>query len=104
MHRVARGLVARGIRKGDRVALHLPNCPELAVALYAYFHIGAIAVPLNNRFKGPELKAMLQRLQPALYVGSADLYHAARALSSSIVPPERCFITGSNDDNGLAQR
>jgi acyl-CoA synthetase (AMP-forming)/AMP-acid ligase II len=104
VQRVAHGLAARGIRKGDRIALHLPNCPELAVAVYACFHVGAIAVPLNNRFKGPELKAMLQRLQPVLYVGNAELYGPVRALSSSIVPPERCFITGCNDDAGLAQR
>jgi non-ribosomal peptide synthetase component E (peptide arylation enzyme) len=31
VHRVAHGLAARGIRKGDRIALHLPNCPELAL-------------------------------------------------------------------------
>ena len=30
--RLARGLVGRGLKKGDRVALHLPNGPELAVA------------------------------------------------------------------------
>ena len=48
VHRVAHGLAARGIRKGDRIALHLPNCPELAVAVYACFHLGAIAVPLNT--------------------------------------------------------
>ena len=102
VHRVAYGLAAHGIRKGDRIALHLPNCPELAVAIHACFHMGAIAVPLNNRFKGPELKAMLGRLQPALYVGNADLYGPVRALSSSIVPPGRCFIVGSNDD-GLAR-
>ena len=44
VQRVAHGLAARGIRKGDRIALHLPNCPELAVTVYACFHIGAIAV------------------------------------------------------------
>jgi acyl-CoA synthetase (AMP-forming)/AMP-acid ligase II len=104
VRRAAHGLAARGIRKGDRIALHLPNCPELVVALYACFHIGAIAAPINNRFKGPELKAVLQRLQPALYIGHADLYGQIRSLSSSIVPPERCFITGSKGYDGLARR
>ncbi|TPI51907.1 acyl--CoA ligase [Mesorhizobium sp. B3-1-7] len=100
VRRVAHGLAARGVQKGDRVALHLPNCPELAVAVYACLHLGAIAAPLNNRFKAPELNAMLQRLQPTLYVGHADLYGEVRTLSSSIVPPERCFITDSRGDDG----
>ena len=44
--RLARGLAGRGIRKGDSIALHMPNRPEFVVAIYAYFHIGAVAVPL----------------------------------------------------------
>src|SRR6202011_2569205 len=76
--RLARGLVARGIGKGDRIALHMPNRPELAVALYACLYIGAVAVPLNNRLKTAELKRLLHRLQPALYVGHGDLYGQAR--------------------------
>lgn len=104
VRRVAHGLAARGVQKGDRIALHLPNCPELAVAAYACFHLGAIAVPLNNRLKGAELKAMLQRLEPTLYVGHAELYGEVRALSSSIVLPERCFITGSQGNDGAVHR
>jgi long-chain acyl-CoA synthetase/feruloyl-CoA synthase len=104
VHRVAHGMAARGIRKGDRVALHLPNCPELAVAVYACFQLAAIAVPMNNRFKGPELKAMLERLQPALYVGHSQLYSEVRSLSSSIVPPQRSYIAGATSDDGHARR
>jgi acyl-CoA synthetase (AMP-forming)/AMP-acid ligase II len=59
---------------------------------------------VNNRFKGPELSAILRRLRPALYVGHTDLYGPVRALSSSIVPPERCFIVGYNGSDRLAQR
>src|ERR1700716_2213616 len=69
--RVARGLAGRGIRKGNRIALHMPNRPEFVVAVYACFHIGAVAVPLNNRLEAVELKALLERLQPALYIGDA---------------------------------
>jgi long-chain acyl-CoA synthetase/feruloyl-CoA synthase len=100
--RLARGLVARGIGKGDRIALHMPNRPELAVALYACVYIGAIAVPLNNRLKAAELKHLLHRLRPALYVGQVDLYGQAREVDSSILPPARCFVIGnaSRDSHG----
>jgi long-chain acyl-CoA synthetase len=101
--RLARGLVERGIRKGDRIALHMPNRPELAVALYACFHIGAIAVPLNNRFKAAELKPLLKRLQPALYIGHADLYGPVRAIDSSILPLERRFVSGSTREDAHEQ-
>jgi long-chain acyl-CoA synthetase len=57
--RLARALVARGISQGDRIALHMSSGPELAVAYHARSRMGAIAVPINNRFKSAELKPML---------------------------------------------
>jgi long-chain acyl-CoA synthetase len=102
--RLARGLAARGIRKGDRIALHMPNRPELAVALYACLHIGAIAVPLNNRLKVAELTHLLRRLRPALYVGDVDLYAEAGAVDSSTLPPEKCFVTGGAGDDTRGQQ
>ena len=64
---LSRAFLARGVRQGDRVVLHMPNTPEMAVALYACFRIGAIACPTNLRFKTAELREIFQRLQPALY-------------------------------------
>ena len=61
--RVARGFWAHGARPGDRIALHMANLPEMIVAYDACFRIGAIASPLNNRFKTAQLK-VLPRLQP----------------------------------------
>jgi long-chain acyl-CoA synthetase len=101
--RLAHGLIGRGIRKGDRVVLHMPNRPELAVALYACFHIGAIAVPMNIRFKTAELAPLLQRLQPALYIGHASLSHIALAIDASILPFDRRFIVGAAKDERCEQ-
>src|SRR6201994_1266283 len=66
---VAHGLVANGVRPGDRVALHMLNRPEIIVAYYACYRLGAIAAPLRISFTFAELAPLLQRLQPALYIG-----------------------------------
>ena len=52
---LAHELVARGIGKGDRVALAMRNLPEWPVAFFAATTIGAICVPLNAWWTGPEL-------------------------------------------------
>jgi long-chain acyl-CoA synthetase len=44
---VANGLIARGIRPGDRVALTCPNLPAFPVAYYGILKAGAVVVPLN---------------------------------------------------------
>src|SRR5215471_17031288 len=71
---VARALRGRGIGAGDRVVLHMANIPELVVAYYACFRIGAIACPLSIRLKTAELRPLLEQLQPVLYLGQAQLY------------------------------
>ena len=51
--RLAAGLAAHGIERGDRVAIVLPQCFEAAIAHLAIYRLGAIAVPLAQRF-GPD--------------------------------------------------
>jgi long-chain acyl-CoA synthetase len=48
-------LAARGIAKGDRVAIAARNLPEWIVGFFATVSLGAIAVPLNAWWTGPEL-------------------------------------------------
>src|SRR4051812_38442800 len=48
--RVAGGLRALGVRRGDRVAIHLPNGTAWVVAFFGSQLAGAIAVPVNTRF------------------------------------------------------
>jgi len=55
----ARELQARGVRKGDRVAIVMRNYPEWAVAFWATVVIGAVTVPLNAWLTGEELEYAL---------------------------------------------
>ncbi len=50
---------ALGIRRGDRVALLLPNCPQLVVAELGAWKVGAIAAPLNPIYTERELEQRL---------------------------------------------
>jgi len=56
--RFANALAGLGIRKGDRVGLHLPNCPQYLIAYYAILSIGGIVVNLNPLYTPDELKLM----------------------------------------------
>jgi acyl-CoA synthetase (AMP-forming)/AMP-acid ligase II len=91
---LSRAFLARGVRPGDRVVLHLPNTPEMAVAVYACFRIGAIACPTNLRFKTAELRELFQRLRPALYLGEEQLYSHVETIEPEILAEEKRFVTG----------
>lgn len=56
--RVANALRQRGVRRGDRVALILPNCPQHVVAYYAVLRLGAIVVEHNPLYTRRELAGM----------------------------------------------
>jgi fatty-acyl-CoA synthase len=53
--RVARGLLARGIRKGDRVGIWSPNCAEWVLVQYATAKVGAVLVTVNPAYRSHEL-------------------------------------------------
>jgi long-chain acyl-CoA synthetase len=57
--RFAAGLQALGVRQGDRVVIHLPNCPQFVIAYYATLMVGGIAVPSNPEYVARELKYQL---------------------------------------------
>lgn len=95
MEAVARGLLARGLQKGDRVALYLSNdaVREGVLTALGCYRLGAIIVPLNPRSGEEELQHALALLEPAFIVCIADsmtrlraLYPAARLLVLNDAP------------------
>ncbi|WP_165492062.1 AMP-binding protein [Egibacter rhizosphaerae] len=70
--RAARALRARGISRGDRVAVDLANSSAFAVLLYGTWRAGGVAVPLNRASPAPELARLIADAEPALVVTEPD--------------------------------
>jgi long-chain acyl-CoA synthetase len=51
----AAGLQRLGVKKGDRVAVHLPNCPQFVISYYAILQVGGIVVPCNPMYVAREM-------------------------------------------------
>jgi acyl-CoA synthetase (AMP-forming)/AMP-acid ligase II len=58
---VAAALVAGGLEVGDRVAIWAPNGLRWIEAVLGLWQAGAVLVPINTRFKGPEAAELLHR-------------------------------------------
>ena len=72
--RLARRLIACGTKPGDRVALHMHNGAEIAIAYFACFLGGAIAVPINARMKVAEIEYVLEHSGCSIYLGQGELF------------------------------
>ena len=58
--RIASGLLDLGVKKQDKVAIFLDNCPEFIISYYAILKAGAVVVPINYMLKVEEAKYILQ--------------------------------------------
>ncbi|MFJ3038901.1 linear/branched/unsaturated fatty acid:CoA ligase LbuL [Streptomyces tendae] len=67
---VARGLLAKGVTRGDRVGIWAVNCPEWVLVQYATARIGVIMVNVNPAYRAHELEYVLQQSGITLLVAS----------------------------------
>ena len=58
VQRMANALGEMGVKKGDRIGVHLPNCPQYIIAYYAALNLGAVVVNLNPMYTVDELKGL----------------------------------------------
>src|SRR5918998_549448 len=107
--RYAGALRRLGVGRGDRVAYLGVNAVEVFETFFATWLLGAIAVPLNYRLSGPEIRYMLDDSGASVMVHSADtdaLVGAAAPLPDGLrvlaVQPASCPAGGLHYDAEIA--
>ncbi|MFS8631565.1 MAG: AMP-binding protein, partial [Bacillales bacterium] len=60
VNRLANGLLARGIDKGDKIGIMMKNSDLFVMAFYAIMKAGAVAVPINFRLTEREVEYILK--------------------------------------------
>jgi long-chain acyl-CoA synthetase len=79
VNRTAHALAARGVGPGGRVAILLPNRPEFFAVTHAAAQLGALAVPINARWRRDEIAHILGDAKPAVLVFGAEYADEALA-------------------------
>ena len=72
-NRVGNKLKQLGIKRGDRIAIILPNSSSFVIAYFAILKLGAVCVPLDIRFKGEELCGVIEDGQIKAFIISSGL-------------------------------
>jgi bile acid-coenzyme A ligase len=70
---LAGALAERGVGLGDRVSIGLRNSPELTVAVYATWLLGAVPIPVRWDVPDWELQRVLDVIEPKVHLGGGDL-------------------------------
>ncbi len=82
--RTAQLFVARGIKKGERVAVMARNCDGHVLSLFALARIGAIMVPVNPEFGVAEAKYVLHHAEVSAVLAARDTLAVARAAAMGL--------------------
>ncbi|MHA2366432.1 MAG: acyl-CoA synthetase [Candidatus Hodarchaeales archaeon] len=84
-----------GIKKGDRVLLFSRNRIECIDLFLAIGKIGAILVPLNIRLTTPEIKYLLNKTTPRIFIYDSSLKQQIKSLKRDI-PLTKCIALGED--------
>ncbi len=93
-NRVASGLADYGIRKGDRVAMMMPNIPEFAYTFFAIQKLGAVAVPFNTMYKGREISFILKDSGARAIVCLSNFANLINEMREDCPDLEHVIVTG----------
>ncbi len=80
-------MLARGVGRGDRVALFMQNCPQFVIAFYAAMRADAVVVPVNPMNKAGEFGHYLRDPETRLVICGDELA-AIVAEADALQPPE----------------
>jgi fatty-acyl-CoA synthase len=94
LHRLAAGLISRGVSKGDRVAILMTNRPEFVEIALAANAVGAIGVPLNFRLAPEEVAYILGDSGSSVVVTDPVLQPLATAAIASLTEPPLLVVVG----------
>ena len=90
--RSAHGLIANGVKKGDRVALVMPNTPQMVIAEFAVWKAGGIVASINPLYTAPELEHALKECGAEVAIVLTLFYDKVKAVQAK-TPLKRIIAT-----------
>ncbi|MBI1386116.1 MAG: AMP-binding protein [Rhizobiales bacterium] len=104
-NRVAHGLEALGVRRGDYVGLMMGNSLEFLASSYALKKLGAVEVAINHDFRGPSLSRMVNLTQSPLLIVDAKGLEALGPIQGELPHLRQLIVVGEPPAGGsLAQQ
>jgi fatty-acyl-CoA synthase len=93
----------QGIKKGDRVALLMANCPEFFEIQFACSKIGAICLPMNWRLSAKELNYILSDSTPSLLIADTSFAVVVDTLVADCGIQHTLMLSGEDKQTSYEQ-
>jgi amino acid adenylation domain-containing protein len=96
-NRLANALKASGLQRGDRVALYLPNCLELAIGIFAILKAGGVFVPINNTTKFDKCVYILNNCEARVLITSGRQASLVEQLMPAVPSLKTVVLTATTE-------
>lgn len=100
-NRLSNALKALGIKRGDRVALVLPQRPEMAIGFMAIFQMGAIALPLSHLFGSEALEYRLANAQASTAIVDPQSLQTLLSIRDGLTDLRSVIGVAGAQENGV---
>jgi long-chain acyl-CoA synthetase len=101
--RFAAGLHGLGVRKGDRVALQLPNCPQFVIAYFGALKAGAVVTPISPLYVPREIEHQCRDSGAETLVTLPRFYPKVQSIRAATAL-KRIVVTGIQEHMGWPTR
>ena len=99
-NKMAHYLISKGIKRGDRVGLVLPNIPAFVISYFGILKVGAVVTALNPMFHLSEIKNIFLESAVRVVVLPGNLYRELKPIQEKLGIDS--FIVVNQDDNDLS--
>jgi len=96
-NRFPNALIALGVKHGDRVALLMPNCPQMVIAYYGGLRAGAVMVPTSPLYVESELEHQLGDAEASVVVCLSALFGKVQAVRPRLPALKHVIVTNIKD-------
>jgi long-chain acyl-CoA synthetase len=96
-NRFANALIGLGVASGDRVALLMPNCPQMVLAYYGGLRAGAVMVPTSPLYVESELEHQLKDAGASVVVCLSALFGRVQAVRQHLPQLRQVIVTNIKD-------
>jgi long-chain acyl-CoA synthetase len=94
VNRLAAGLRAMGVARGDRVALMMPNCPQFVIAYFGALRAGAIVTATSSMYTSREVAHQWNDAGAKVVIADRRLYSVIKAAMPQLASVQRVILTG----------
>jgi acetyl-CoA synthetase len=100
-NRLSNALAALGAKRGDRIAIILPQRPETAIAYVAVFQMGAIALPLSHLFGPDALEYRMEHAEASIAIVEPTTIANLRAIKDRLTHLRHVIGVGGARDSAV---